>query len=968
MKRLLILLCLLFVSSPLFSQYYFGRNKVQYDNFEWHVLKTEHFDIYYYPEMSELAEIGAAYAEEAYHRLTNKFDHDINRRVPLIFYSNHLHFQQTNTTPGLIPQGVGGFFEFLKGRVVIPANGSIHDFKHVINHELVHVFMHAKVTRVLKDHRRTNFPGPPLWFIEGLAEYWGEGWDTEAEMFLRDATISGYLVPLHEMYRIYGSFLMYKEGQAICKFIAERFGEEKLLQLMENIWMSDNFSEVMRLTLGVDYRRFDELWFYHEMKQKYPILKDNDLPGMVTERLTKKGINTKPAYCKADGKESIVFISNRVGYSNIYEMPYDDPQPEQELRVLVQGERTTEFEAFNLLSSKMDANERGELVVVAKSKGKDAIYKIDIGTGDVLQRLQFDGEGLVTLFSPNWHPSNEKIVFTGIDFAGRSDLYTFDFQSEALEKLTNDFFDDRDPAWSPDGNYIVFSSDRTPYGKNGTYNLFIHEIANGNISYLTYGEHNDLTPAWSPDGRALVFTSDRDGGYNIWMMRLPPERPQYVASLGGADLADKLPPYPSALDQRSELKKLTNFITGAFDPVWTADDALLFTAFEGFSFQLRRMRNISQMFEERVAATPDSLFGSPEIWSMPRLQGNTSASSYSYKKKFSLDIAQSQIVQDPIYGTAGGAQFAMSDMLGNHQYYFLIYNTASTRDELLKSFNIALTKVDLSRRANTAFGAYHFAGNYYNSANGFYYERRYGGFAAVSYPISVFQRLEASLNVRKSERELFGPESGREAVLVSNFVSFTKDNSLWGPSGPIDGERYSFSIGNTLDVSQVNTNFFTLMADYRRYFRLNTRMSYAVRLWTAMNHGKGADFYRFFMGGSWDLRLYPRWQIWGQKLFLVSQELRFPFVDRFSLAFPFGGIGFSSIRGALFADIGNAWDDRLEDLLGAVGFSARMRLGGLLVLRYDVGRRFQINDIDSGLNSVRFSPQWVHKFFFGWDF
>lgn len=186
-KWMILLLALLAWTAPSQGQYYFGRNKVQYNHFQWQILKTRHFDIYFYPEMRELAEIGATYAEEAYGRLENLVNHNFNHRIPLIFYSNHFHFQQTNTIPNLIPEGVGGFFEFLKGRVVIPATGSLVEFEHVINHELVHVFTHGKANRILKDHKRTQHAGLPLWFTEGIAEYWSEGWDSEAEMFIRDA-------------------------------------------------------------------------------------------------------------------------------------------------------------------------------------------------------------------------------------------------------------------------------------------------------------------------------------------------------------------------------------------------------------------------------------------------------------------------------------------------------------------------------------------------------------------------------------------------------------------------------------------------------------------------------------------------------------------------------------------------------------------------------------------------------------
>jgi len=994
---LVLLFTLLFSAVEVSAQYYFGRNKVHYNSFRWQILKTKHFDIYFYPEMRELAEMGATFAEEAYGRLENQFNHNVKNRVPLIFYSNHFHFQQTNTIPYLIPDGVGGFFEFLKGRVVIPSDGSITAFRHVINHELVHVFSHAKINRVLKDHKRTQYAGAPLWFTEGLAEYWSEGWDSEAEMFIRDAVLSGYLVPLSQMYQIYGTFLMYKEGQAICKFIAETFGEEKILQLMENLWKSENFSEVMEITLGVNYRKFDEQWLYHLKKNKYPLLEDSDAPGMITQHVTNKGINTKPAFAEIDGKRQVVFTSNRMGYSNIYRIPYGDERGEkQHLETLIEGERTSDFEAFNLLRSKIDADKQGRLAFVSKSEGKDAVYLYSLRDKKVLSRHQFDD--LVTLFSPCWSPTGDRVVFSGINFGGARDLYILDPATNNLQKLTNDFYDDRDPSWSPDGKAIAFSSDRTEFGKDGAYNLFFYNLETGAIEYVTYGNHHDYTPTWSPDGKALAFTSDRDGAFNIWLLQNArdamsqvvmnngdagnksaiPVAPALanghlasVAAMSGMSHAplssSPAPPYPRAINGASAMRKLTSFTTGAFDPEWTDNGSMLFTAFEEFGFQIRELKNVQESFNKAELTVADTVKIKADPWTVGKLEGEMTPTTVGYKRKFSLDIAQSQITQDPIFGAAGGAQLAMSDMLGNQQYYFLIFNNAQSRSEFIRSFNFAVTQVNLAKRANHALGLYHFAGRYYNYAEGFFYERRYGGFGSISYPLNVFQRLEASLNIRQSDKEWEDLRS-RQALLVSNFVSYIKDNSLWGPSGPLDGERFNFTVGNTIDVQRSNVNFYTVIADYRRYFRTSPRTAYAVRLTTRYNHGKEA--FPFFMGGSWDLRLYPRWQIWGQKTVLVSHEFRFPAIDQFVVAFPFGGLGFSSIRGALFTDLGNAWDNKLDDLLGSAGLGVRLRVGGFLLLRYDFGRRFTWYDVGDkfSLDGLKLHGRVHHQFFFGWDF
>ena len=79
------------------------------------------------------------------------------------------------------------------------------------------------------------------------------------------------------------------------------------------------------------------------------------------------------------------------------------------------------------------------------------------------------------------------------------------------------------------------------------------------------------------------------------------------------------------------------------------------------------------------------------------------------------------------------------------------------------------------------------------------------------------------------------------------------------------------------------------------------------------------------------------------------------------IRFPFGGLGFGSIRGALFADFGGAWDSKYVETLGSVGGGIRLNFGGFLVLRYDIGKRIEEN-------LAKFQEGLFYQFFFGWDF
>jgi len=933
-KRVLIaFLALLFFAEYADAQFYwFGRNKVQYTDFDWQILQTDHFDIYYYSEMKDLAERGAYIAEESYKALEEKFNHTVSNRIPLIFYSSHLHFQETNITPGFIPEGVGGFFEFIKGRVVIPFTGSFAQFEHVIKHELVHVMMVSKLQQVLRDRRKPADRLPPLWFVEGLAEYWSTEWDTQADMMIRDAVLNDYVVGLSNIERYYGSFLMYKLGQNAVEFIAKEFGEEAVLLLLENFWRSSSFSEVMKETIGLTYREFDEIWLYHLKKKYYPLMAESDHPSRVSDKIITDGYNATPVYTEINDKREVYFVGNHTGYTSLFRLNLDkdDPQPE----VVIKGERTSEFESVRISQNSIHISTEGVLAFVTKSGESDVIHLFDIRNNKLIETLRF--RELVMLNSPHWSPEATQIVFAGVNVNGYRNLYVYNIDERSLEQLTSDIYDDRDPAWSPQDDIIVFSSDRSSYGRDGYYNLYEYDVNNGTIAAVTYSRNNYHSPAWSPDGSRLVFVSDRNGVRNIWSMDMTAGTPR-------------------------TLTRLTDFTTGSFDPSWTNRDELLFTAYERGSFQIRKLDNITEVIAKNES---ESVFDStPTLsgWDLNRLRAEVDASVQPYQPNYTLDIAQSQISTDPIFGTSGGAVISLSDILGNERYNFLVYNTAQSQDEFLESFNIAISRVSLLRRTNFTYGIFHFAGRRYDLTDPdlYFYERMFGGYFALSYPLSHFKRIEFSSTLSHSNKQLFQDVAERKALMVSNSVSFIHDNSLWGPTGPLDGRRLLIRLAYTTDIQFGNVNYYTLMADYRNYYRIGRRSAFASRFQIFYNHGEEAR--RYFMGGSWDLRGYPRWSLRGQKLWLTSHEIRFPFIDQLGLIFPFGGIGLGSIRGALFFDAGSVWDTDYDETLGSIGGGLRWNIGGIIVLRYDIGKR--IEDNFSSLQSGLF-----HQFFFGWDF
>ncbi len=112
----------------------------------------------------------------------------------------------------------------------------------------------------------------------------------------------------------------------------------------------------------------------------------------------------------------------------------------------------------------------------------------------------------------DWHPSSDQIVFKGCDDSGQNcGLWTINADASGRAQLT-DGFNDSLPRWSPDGAAIVFMSD----SRDGTWELYSLNVADGAITRLTDNTAYDGLPVWSPNGQQIAFMSNRDGAWGIW--------------------------------------------------------------------------------------------------------------------------------------------------------------------------------------------------------------------------------------------------------------------------------------------------------------------------------------------------------------------------------------------------------------------------------------------------------------------
>ncbi len=268
----------------------FGRNKVQYRSFDWRIIHTTHFDVYFYDGSEDLADVVSAIVEEANSEFERVLGHELTTVIPVIIYASHNDFTSTNISASHIEETVGGFTELYKNRVVIPFTGSYDDLRHVLYHELTHVFLFDIVYGGLVESViRQAYTNPvPLWFVEGIAEYMSMGWDPEAEMILRDLAVSDLVVPLEYLY---GGYLVYKQGQAVINFIAERYGEEKIREIVRAIAKTHSLERALEETIGLSTVQLSEEFEDAVQERYWPEITERDDREDVVNLITQDGLH-----------------------------------------------------------------------------------------------------------------------------------------------------------------------------------------------------------------------------------------------------------------------------------------------------------------------------------------------------------------------------------------------------------------------------------------------------------------------------------------------------------------------------------------------------------------------------------------------------------------------------------------------------------------------------------------------------
>jgi Tol biopolymer transport system component len=962
-KLLGILFCLALASSGWALP--FGQNKVRRKDFRWQILTTPHFEVYYYPEEESLARQAALMAEKAYLHDASALDYYPKTRNPLFVYQDHVEFEQTNVSQEILTEGVGGFTEPFKNRIVFPTSGSDRWLKTVITHEFTHAIQFdilygegARSFQVLKNYVI------PLWMIEGMAEYCAQDWDTYADTIVRDAVFNDRITPLWLMdgfEHLDNVFLAYKLGQSAIQFLSDRFGPDKVALLIKKFKAQLSTDQVLKDVTGMGLGEFNREWTA-ALKQRYWIQSSGrDAASRFGTSLTAAwdgcvGSSNGAAW-SPDGNR-IAYVTTRRGREEIWEMdasgrrarplfagPYeaigrsgdigvpgnrlawspdgktlafvitDQAKRWMVLKGLQDGhERRTQF-GFEDLAAPAFSPDGRQLAFAGTRHGKSGLYAADLQSGEVKPLVEPDGLSL--LADPCWFPDGSRLVFSAEE-EGHTRLFSVAVDGTGLKALTPAGFNSRQPALADNGNKLFYCSDQA-----GIYDLMEADSDGSHAKAFTHVSTGLFFPKPSPDGSKLLFIAYEDGCEALYTRVSPvlEDKPLEAELRTLVNPYELLPPPPAASMARRRKVEAPPSVT-------------------------------------ETAGTDASV---PGVLAEP--SGTTMEAkdfpSRPYRLKISPDLFFVLMGYDSAAGPVGGGYLTASDMLGEHNLTLYADFVPGYQSIVQAQYLLLHGPVDLSTSLfynSTSYPYYNaFVPNYSLPV---FLQQEVGGSLIASHPFTRYTRLEGGLSLTRLYTDIGDPTVlpiTVQSLLGSNvldtlFLSLVHDTTTYHAYEPLGGVRWNVG-GSFTDRWMGSTKNFVLSQAEAQWFQPLDFISRdtVLSLRVLGVDQTGVDRELFYFGG-FQVRGLDYGEYLVEKFAVGNIEIRRPFLQGIDVAlWPLDFLLIKDLHLALFYDTGvgvetSDWMDlRAEDVRGAYGGGLRMHTflaeRGLVTWRFDIAHR-----------------------------
>lgn len=949
-KRNVILIPLmgffLIPTEALFCQHW----KVPQKIYTYEVLESNHFRIHYPRGLEHVALQASVYAEETAAYLTEALRHRPEQKIPVFLFASQQDFAVNNILPFELGEGTGGFTDFLHSRVSVPYNGDLLQFRHVLAHEIVHAFQYDVI-------RGESPRGYPLWLIEGMAEYLSVGWDHGADAYIREAVVYGRMPSLRMMDAGYiEPFMNYKGGQALLRFVHERFGHKKIGMMLKEFYRRHSTTAMIRGVFGMEFDEFD-LEFEGYLRAKYaPFMQEFDKKRETEKsnarRTTNRyedgvGYNIAPAV-SPDGKR-IAYLTGRKLYPAIVIRTLPGPGTSrdevEDETIVLEALRSRKYEEYHPLSTRLNWSEDGAyLIVSGRYAGRQALLVVDVEEGEVIDAV-FPPVEMIQF--PFYHGKTGRVFFTGL-LRGKSDIFSVSLgqhihgvggekddkgKDQSFQRHTGSMEYERDVSVSDDGRWLYYSA---PVNANNNtdvaqeiYRLDLVQPRSSPFQ-VTNGGANTRRPMPEKDGSILVI-SDITGVPNIYRIRGAATR-RVSASVGEflpvtGSLTGIGHAHLQTKDKR-EILSYTEFVEGASE-LYVMDSGE-----SGKELETDRAlgKKIANAYD-RPGDPSSNLYRRMIFGGMPhageKLNPEYLELSHSeYDSYLSPDSPPFIMItggqsNNSQWSVAAMAFGSFSDLSGNHNLMgFVTYLHTDSSSNMDLRYEYKKYRTDFFVGGYKKSGAYAIFDYYNFQVNDILYNPYYrvldrnasGVYGGAIYPLHRYSAVSTVFHHGRNETKFRRtyPDERTQNDIYDNFqalsMNYSYDNSVYSIYGALDGQALSLSYTVPMKMTGSERELYTFAGEYRGYYMFSDYSGFAFRMFGGAATGADAMNYPFRIGGYNTIRGYDFQQFEGRYAFFANLEYRFNFIEYIRFGFP-GRWDGGLIRGSFFVDAGGAYDE-----------------------------------------------------------
>jgi hypothetical protein len=443
-----------FLPGMVYAQFYyglqqnFGKNRVQFNDFDWTYYRYEQYDVYFYKGGRQFAEKTSVMAKRNLAQMQRFLDQNLDQRIYIMVFNSLSDLKQSNLNASDDESyNTGGVTRNAGNRMFVYYDGDYARLEQQIREGLAHLILsnmlYGGFTTALKNSALLTLPE---WYTEGLISYMSRPWNPTIDQHVMDGfTTNTY----KKLIGLQGAEATYA-GHAIWNYIAETYGEGVIKNLLFMTILNRSVDQALQQVLGVSLKEFQASCRAFYLKRYQNTVAKESLAGAEIIR-AKKDERIFEVKLSENGRY-LAYATNQDGMFKVYSY---DMVKKDKTRVFKRGFRIAQNNDYSYPLLAWSPNNR-ILAAVTEEKGFIWLYFYDEQKKKVERKELF---GFQKILSFTYSDDGRELLMSAVK-NGRTDIFVYTILSTSIEQITNDDYTDLYPDFLNGGKQIVFSSNR----------------------------------------------------------------------------------------------------------------------------------------------------------------------------------------------------------------------------------------------------------------------------------------------------------------------------------------------------------------------------------------------------------------------------------------------------------------------------------------------------------------------------